>query len=75
MLVQDGQVVPAPATAQQLLVQHRGWSYTSALVEQGFTVVDWSLHVQRLARWERCWWYWAHGIVKLLRLALGKEAM
>lgn len=51
MLVQDGAVVqPAPATAQQLLSQHRGWSYTTALVRHQYEVLDWELHLQRLIR-------------------------
>lgn len=53
MLVQDGVLAAAaPATAQALLVQHRGWSYTSAAVRQQHLVVDWDLHVERLIRFE-----------------------
>jgi hypothetical protein len=54
VLVQDGAVVPAPATAQQLLSEHRGWSYTAALVQQQYDVMDWELHIERLIRCA-CW--------------------
>lgn len=51
VLIQDSRVVPtAPATAQELLSQHRSWSYTTALVRNSYQVVDWNLHLQRLLR-------------------------
>lgn len=50
VLVADGVVVPAPATAQQLLSEHPDWSYTAALVRQQRLVIDWDLHIERLAR-------------------------
>jgi hypothetical protein len=50
VLVADGVVVPAPATAQQLLSEHPGWSYTAALVKQQYHVIDWDLHIERLLR-------------------------
>lgn len=50
VLVADGVVVPAPVTAQQLLSEHPGWSYTAALVKQQYYVIDWDLHIERLIR-------------------------
>ncbi|WIA11574.1 hypothetical protein OEZ85_011680 [Tetradesmus obliquus] len=50
VLVHDGVAVPAPASPQTLLKQHRQWSYTTALARQGCLVVDWQLHLQRLIR-------------------------
>jgi hypothetical protein len=50
VLVHDGVAVPAPATAQQLLTQHRQASYTTALARECCLVVDWQLHLQRLVR-------------------------
>jgi hypothetical protein len=53
VLLQDGVLAAAaPATAQALLAQHRGWSYTTAAVHQQHFVVDWDLHVERLIRFE-----------------------
>jgi branched-subunit amino acid aminotransferase/4-amino-4-deoxychorismate lyase len=52
VLVQDGRLVTAaPSSAQALLSQHGGGSYTTALVRGGHSVVDWQLHIQRLVRW------------------------
>jgi hypothetical protein len=50
VLVADGVLVPAPATAQQLLSEHPNWSYTAALVKQQYHVIDWELHIERLIR-------------------------
>jgi hypothetical protein len=51
VLVVDGQVVPdAPASPQELLAQQRAWSYTTARVVGGHSVIDWELHVARLLR-------------------------
>lgn len=40
----------ASITAQQLLAECRAGAYTTAMVVNGHEVVDWGLHVQRLAR-------------------------
>ncbi|KAF8070923.1 hypothetical protein HT031_001004 [Scenedesmus sp. PABB004] len=53
VLVQDGQLVASPpASPQELLAQQRAWSYTTALAPggDGCRVVDWPLHLRRLAR-------------------------
>jgi hypothetical protein len=50
VLVHDAAAVPAPASPQLLLTQHKQWSYTTALAKHGHLVVDWELHLQRLIR-------------------------
>jgi hypothetical protein len=51
VLIHDNCVLQAPASPQTILAQHSSWSYTTALVRDGWMVVDWHLHIQRIARW------------------------
>lgn len=60
-------MVPAPTTGQQLLAEHRDWSYTSAAVRQQYHVVDWELHIERVIRY--CLVLSRSGLV---RVCLGK---
>lgn len=50
VLVHDGAAQPAPASPALLLEQQRQFSYTTALARDGWLLVDWPLHLQRLVR-------------------------
>jgi len=51
VLIQDGVRLAAPATPQTMLAERSSGAYTTALVAAGGTqIVDWGLHLERLAR-------------------------
>jgi hypothetical protein len=51
VLVEDGAPCPAPASPAAVLAERGSGAYTTALALGGRGIVDWGLHLDRLARW------------------------